>query len=276
MDEKGKKLLMLGITAILLVAFYFLTHKVSGELLQELGGSLPLPIFTFFIAFVDGFNPCNLFILTLLLTLMISASHSRKRVYAVGFSFITVVFCFYFLFMAAWLNIFTYIGFVEPIRIAIAIIALIAGLINMKELFFYRKGITLMVQDKHVGPLKKRINHVADLVKKGSMASLIGSSVLLAVFSSLVELPCTAGFPVIYTAVLTGQFLENTFLYYAYLALYNLVYVLPLGVIILVFGNTFKGKQISPAIMSYIKFVGGAIMLLLGIILLVNPALIGV
>ena len=121
----------------------------------------------------------------------------------------------------------------------------------------------------------KKIREVAELMKQGSMPALIGSAVVLAIFASLVELPCTAGFPIIYTGVLTGVFVKSTLGYYLYLALYNLIYVLPLIVVITILGYTFKGKTIEPKTMALIKFIGGAIMLLLGIVLLVNPALIG-
>jgi len=275
MKETTKKIMILGITVVVLVCFYFFTQDVSSDSLKELGFTIPLPLFTFIIALIDGFNPCNLFILTLLLALMISAAHSRKRIYTIGFTFIGVIYVFYFLFMATWLNIFKYIGFIDPLRITIGSIAIIAGIINCKELFFYRQGITLMVQDKQVGPLKKRIQKVAGLINRGSIPSLIGASIVLAIFSSFVELPCTAGFPIIYTGVLTGNALQGLG-YYGYLALYNLVYVLPLIVIITIFGFTFKGKQIKKETMALIKFIGGVIMLLLGIILLANPSLIGI
>jgi len=274
MKDKNKKILVVSITAFVLIIFYFFTRNFSIEALKNLGGSLPLPVFTFLIALVDGFNPCNLFVLTLLVSLMLSESHSRKRILAVGFTFVAVVYVFYFLFMVAWLNIFKFIGFIDPLRYVIAAIAIIAGLINCKELFFYRKGVTLMVQDKYVGPLKKKIKNVAHLIKKGSMGTLIGASMVLAIFASLVELPCTAGFPIIYTGVLSGFFLKSNLMYYLYLMFYNLIYVLPLSVIILIFSYTFQGKQIEKKTMSWIKFIGGAIMLLLGIILLFNPALL--
>ncbi len=273
MNEKTKKYLFIGIALIVIVGFYVLAEFVPENTLTNLGGSIPLPIFTLLIALVDGFNPCNLFILTLLVSLMLSESHSRKRIFAVGYSFVGVVYIFYFLFMVAWLNIFKYIGFVDPLRITIATLAIIAGLINCKELFFYRKGVTLMVQDKNIGPLKKRINKVAHLIKKGNMGTLIGASIVLAIFSSLVELPCTAGFPIIYTGILTGHNIAGL-VYYLYLLLYNAIYVLPLVTIITIVGYTFKGKQINKNTMAKIKFIGGAIMLLLGLILLINPALI--
>ncbi len=170
---------------------------------------------------------------------------------------------------------FSFSFFIDPLRIGIGILAIIAGLINCKELFFYRKGVTLMVQDRHVGPLKSKIQNVAGLLKTGSIPALIGASIVLAIFASLVELPCTAGFPIIYTGVLTGTVLQSSFLYYVYLALYNAIYVLPLVVIIASLGYFFHGKQINPSAMALIKFIGGAIMLLLGIILLSAPQLIG-
>ena len=275
MKEKIKKLLMLTITIVILGVIYFLTKSVSPESLKELGLSLPLPLFTFLIALVDGFNPCNLFILTLLLSLLLSASHSRKKIYIIGYTFIAVIYIFYFFFMIAWLNIFKYIGFIDPLRIGIGLLAITAGLINCKEYFFYRKGVTLMVQDKYVDPLKKRIQHVAELIKDGSTTTLIGASITLAIFSSLVELPCTAGFPIIYTSILSGMSLSG-FVYYAYLLFYNLIYVLPLLVVITIIGYTFKGKEIEKTTMALIKFIGGAIMITLGIVLLVNPGLIGI
>ena len=113
------------------------------------------------------------------------------------------------------------------------------------------------------------------MMKRSSIPKLIGPSIVLAIFASLVELPCTAGFPIIYTGVLTGMYLKTSVMYYCYLLFYNLIYVLPLIVVVTVLGYTFKGKTIRKKTMALIKFIGGAIMLLLGIILLVNPAFIG-
>ena len=276
LTEKQKNYLIIGISLFLLLGFFILAKNIPHESLEKLGYGLPLPIFTVFIALIDGFNPCNLFVLTFLLGLLISASHSRKKIFAVGYTFISVVFIIYFLFMAAWLNIFKYIGFITPLRIGIACIALIAGIINCKEFFFYRKGITLMIQEQHIGPLKRRVEHMKDIIVNGSMPALILASISLATFASLVELPCTAGFPIIYTGILTGRVLATSISYYAYLLLYALIYVIPLIVVITIFGYTFKGKQISKRQMQIIKFIGGLIMILLGIILLINPSLIGI
>ena len=116
-----------------------------------------------------------------------------------------------------------------------------------------------------------------DVIKNGSLPVLVVSSVTLAFFASLIELPCTAGFPVIYTTVLSGLAIpEASFVHYFWIALYNLFYIIPLAVIIFIFGYTFRGKAVSEKTVQRMKFIGGFIMLALGIVLLVNPAMIGV
>jgi len=275
LTERQKNYFIVGVTLLFLIGFFILAKNISPAFLEKAGYTLPLPIFTLFIALIDGFNPCNIFVLTFLLGLLVSVSHSRKRIYTIGFTFVFMVFLIYLLFMVAWLNIFRYIGFITPLRIAIASIALIAGIINCKELLFFRKAITLMIQEQHKGPLVRRVEKMKEVIQKASFPILIFSSIGLAAFASLVELPCTAGFPIIYTGILSGKVLSS-FHYYIYLIFYNLIYVIPLAVIITIFGYSFKAKQINKRQMQVIKFIGGLIMILLGIILLINPSLIGV
>lgn len=260
---------------VALAVFFILAKGITPDFLENMGYKMPLPIFTFCIALVDGFNPCNMFVLTCLLALLVSTSDSRKRLFAVALSFVGMVYFFYFMFMAAWLNVFKYISFIDPLRIGIALMALIAGFINCKELFFFKKGISLTIQDQHKGPLMKRIDRMKEIIQTGSFPLLISSSIALATFASLVELPCTAGFPIIYTGILSGRGMESSVGYYLYLALYNLVYVFPLLIIITIFIYTFRVRKITQRQMEIIKFIGGIIMILLGIVLLVNPGLIG-
>ena len=133
-----------------------------------------------------------------------------------------------------------------------------------------------MIQEKHKAPLLKKIENMKNVIINGSTPALIASSIALAAFASLVELPCTAGFPIIYTGILSGKVLGRGLCSYLYLMSYNLIYVLPLAVIIAIFGYTFKGKTISQRQMQIIKFIGGLIMILLGLVLLINPGLIGI
>jgi cytochrome c biogenesis protein CcdA len=274
MDDKRKRIAVALAFLAVILAFFALAQYADPGYLRELGLTIPLPYFTFLIAIIDGFNPCTMWVLTFLLVLLISVSEDRKRIFTVGFTFVAVIYVFYLMFMAAWLNVFLYIGFLEPVRIAIGLMALIAGIINCKEFFAFRKGITLMIQEKHKAPLVNRIEKMKDIIKQGSLPALILASIVLAAFASLVELPCTAGFPIIYTKILSEKVFAESAAYYLYLMLYNLIYVIPLAAIITLFGYFFKGKQITKKQMQAIKVFGGLIMIALGIILLFNPELL--
>ncbi|MBN1869787.1 MAG: hypothetical protein JW847_04325 [Candidatus Omnitrophica bacterium] len=276
LGAKIKDSIVVGGSVLGLALFFILAGRVPPDLIEKSGYTMPLPLFTFLIGLVDGFNPCNMFVLTCLLGLLVSTSSTRQRLYLVGFCFVFVVFLFYFLFMAAWLNVFKYMGFVTPLRIALALIALIAGTINCKEILFFKKGVSLTIQDQHKGPLFQKMRDLRSHIEKGSLFVLLGASISLAVFSSLIELLCTAGFPIIYTGILTGKGLENTWQYYLYLIYYNIVYVLPLAVIVFMIIHTFKAAHVTQRQVEIMKYIGGIIMILLGLVLLVNPALLGI
>ncbi len=272
-DSRKKTVVAIAL-AVLFISVFVIAMQTPKDAVKDIGLSMPLPTFTILIALLDGFNPCTMWVLSFLLVLLISASHSKKRILAVGYTFVVVVFFIYFLFMAAWLNIFMYLGYIDALRIIIGSVALIAGLINCKEYFFFRKGVTLMIQDKHKQPLVSKIEAMKDKIKTGSMPALIGASVVLAAFASLVELPCTAGWPLIYTKILAEKVFENSIAYYGYLLLYNLIYVVPLALIITIFGCFLKGRQVTKEQMQVIKLIGGVVMVALGIVLLVNPELL--
>jgi len=273
--KKEKDYLAVGLAVIGLVAFFIFAKNINPAALEKAGYFMPLPLFTLIIGFLDGFNPCNMFVLTCLMALLVSSSDSKMRLYVVGITFVSTVFILYFLFMAAWLNVFQYVSFITPLRIGIGILSLVVGFINCKELLFFKKGITLTIPDEQRGPLMKKVYAMKGVIRKGSLPVLISSSFALAILSSLVEIPCTAGFPIIYTSILSGKGFENSIVYYLYLIFYNILYVLPLLAIVTMFIVTFKGAPISQRQMEILKFVGGIVMILLGIVLLINPSLIG-
>lgn len=265
------------ISLIAIVGFFILAQKVNPNSLKITGSKLPLWLFTVFIAFIDGFNPCNIFVLSSLLIILISSSDSKLRLYLVALSFLFMVFLIYFLFMCAWINVFSWLDFVTPLRIGIAMLALVMGIINCKELIFFKKGVSLTIPEQQRGFLVQKMRKMREVIEKGSLPLLIVSSTGLAALASLVELPCTAGFPMIYTGILASRGLENKlFYYYGYIFLYNVIYVIPLLMIVSIFIYALRAKQITPSQVQLIKFVGGLIMIILGGILLINPELIGV
>jgi cytochrome c biogenesis protein CcdA len=191
---------------------------------------------------------------------------------AVSLSFIIVVFIVYFLFMSAWLTVLSVIGFVDILRIIVGVIAIIAGLINWKEFIWFRKGITLMIQDKDKVRVTGKIQALKDKITSGTLLSLIGASIFLALFTSIIEIPCTVGLPLIYTTILAQK--ATGFSHFMYILLYCLIYIIPLLAISGWFIYSFKEKTISKKQMQWIKLITGLIMIILGIILLFRPGIL--
>ncbi|PID57792.1 hypothetical protein CSB45_06090 [candidate division KSB3 bacterium] len=228
-----------------------------------------LPLFTVVLGGLDGFNPCAMWVLCFLLSLVIYAK-SRTKILVIGGIFVFASGLIYFLFMAAWLNLFIIVGYVKYLRITVALVAIVMGVINCKDFFFFKKGISLTIPESAHPKLGKRMRSI---VNASAWPAMIFGTVFLAVTANLIELLCTAGFPAIYTRILTLNEL-STAQYYLYLVLYNVVYVLPLAVIVTIFGWKMGSRRLSEKEGRILKLVGGALMLVLGLVLLFKPELL--
>ncbi len=228
-----------------------------------------LPVFTLIIGGLDGFNPCAMWVLCFLLTLTIYAK-SRAKILAIGSIFVVASGVIYFFFMAAWLNLFIIVGYVKYLRITVALVAIVMGVINCKDFFFFKKGISLTIPESAQSKLFKRMRSV---VNASAWPAMVLGTIFLAVTANLIELLCTAGFPAIYTRILTLHDL-STAQYYMYLVFYNVVYVIPLAVIVSIFGWKMGGRKLSEKEGRILKLVGGALMLALGLILLFKPQIL--
>ncbi len=228
-----------------------------------------LPFFTVIIGLLDGFNPCAMWVLCFLLTLLLYAK-SRKKIVIIGSIFVFASGFVYFLFMAAWLNFFLLVGYVNILRVIIAIIAIVIGIINMKDFFYFKKGPSLTIPEKAKPTLFKKMR---SLVYAQALPAVILGTIVLAFTANTFELLCTAGFPAIYTRILTLNNLSS-FTYYAYLALYNIVYVIPLAVIVTIFTITMGAHKFTDKQGRILKLIAGLLMLTLGLILLLKPALL--
>ena len=228
--------------------------------------AISLPLFTIIIAGLDGFNPCAFFVLCFLLSLMIY-TRSRIRMFLVGLIFVITSGVIYFLFMSAWLNFFLLAGEIRAVTLLGGLIAIIAGLINVKDFFFFKKGISLTIPEEKKPELFKRMR---SLVRSTELCSVLFGTAILAVAANSYELLCTFGFPLIYTRVLTLSKLP-VLEYYMYLALYNLVYVLPLFAIVLFFVITFGSRKLTEEEGRILKLVSGLMMFNLGLALVFFP-----
>ncbi len=227
---------------------------------------LSLPAMTVVIAGLDAFNPCAFFVLMFLLSLMVHAQ-SRKRMLLIGGTFVLVSGLIYFVFMSAWLNVFLWVGELKIITLAAGIVAVVVALINIKDFFWFKQGMSLTIPESAKPGLYARMRN---LVHAGSLGAMMFSTVLLAIAANSYELLCTAGFPMVYTRILTMHDLP-TATYYAYLAVYNLIYIIPLLAIVILFAVKFGSRKLSEDEGRVLKLVSGLMMLMLGLVLIFNP-----
>jgi thiol-disulfide isomerase/thioredoxin len=231
--------------------------------------SLSLPLLTLVLAGMDAFNPCAFFVLLFLLSLLVHAK-SRTRMLIVGGTFVLFSGIVYFVFMAAWLNVFLIAGELRVITIVAGLLALTVAALNIKDYFWFKEGPSLSIPDAAKPGLFKRMREV---VVTGNMGPMLASTVLLAIVANSYELLCTAGFPMVYTRALTLASLES-WQYYAWLAAYNVIYVLPLLAIVIVFTRTMGARKLSESEGRILKLVSGFMMLGFGLVLLFAPGLL--
>lgn len=185
----------------------------------------------------------------------------------VGGVFVLVSGLVYFLFMAAWLNLFVLVGHLRAITLAAGVIAVAAAAVNVKDYFWFKRGVTLSLS----GPARARlVRRMTALRGRTGLLPVVAGTAALAFTANLYELLCTSGFPLVYTRVLTLRQLSPAG-YYGYLALYNVVYVTPLFLIVVGFALTLSGHKLTEYQGRVLKLVSGMMMLALGVILVVDP-----
>ena len=228
-----------------------------------------LPLFTLVIAGLDGFNPCAMWVLMFLLSLLIHA-RSRGKILLIGGIFVFISGLIYFLFMVAWFNFFKIVGLKVWIRFLLGGVALFAGAINIKEFFWFKRGVSLTIPE---GVKPGIFVRMRNLVRADKMSTMVTGTIILAVLVNFYELMCTAGFPAIYSKVIVDQQLSIASKYF-WLVMYNIVYVIPLAIIVAIFAITMGSRRFTERGGRYMKLVGGLFMLFLALALLFNPELL--
>ena len=228
-----------------------------------------LPMLTIFIAGMDAFNPCAFFVLLFLLSMMVH-SRSRSRMALIGGIFVFFSGAIYFLFMTAWLNLFLYLGELRLITLIAGCVAVIIAAVNIKDYFWFKRGFSLSIADDEK---PKLIDRIRQLLRLDSIVTVIIATVILAIVANSYELLCTAGFPMVYTRILTLKSLPIES-YYLYLLFYNLIYILPLLAIVTLFTIKLGSRKLSEQEGMVLKLMSGVMMLMLGSMLIVSPQLL--
>jgi hypothetical protein len=226
-----------------------------------------LPAFTIVLGLVDGFNPCAMWVLLFVLSLLVNLK-SRAKMGLIGGTFVLVSGLVYFAFMAAWLNLFLLVGVSRPTQVLLGLVAGVIGALNIKDFVAGGRGLSLAIPASARPAIYARMRAV--LLAEHSGAAL-GGVIVLAVLVNVVELLCTAGFPAVYTRILTLRELP-VWQYYAYLALYNAAYVVDDGLVLALAVVTLSRRKLQERAGRWLKLASGGVMLGLGALLIGRPA----
>ncbi|RJS70499.1 MAG: thioredoxin [Candidatus Syntrophoarchaeum sp. WYZ-LMO15] len=215
------------------------------------------PSFIIISGIVNGIiNLCTFAVLILLLTSLLTLN-DRRRVLIIGFSFIIAVYLTYLLVGLGIINTFAFAGMNSNLRVVVIVIALLAGVINIRDYFTGQSTLAIP------GFAKPKIK---DMVRYAT----IPAAGLLGVFATLIGLPCTVGVYLPILSVLSGKTMLCALLY---LMLYNLLYTLPLiGILAFVYFGTDPGvlNEMRKEKKRYIRLFGGIAMLIIGLLMLLG------
>lgn len=226
-----------------------------------------LPLLTVIVGALDGFNPCAMWTLLFLISLLLGINN-RRRMWVLGLAFIAASASVYFLFMAAWLNLILFLGFVIWVRYAIGSLAIFGGGHNLISFIKNRNktGCEVTGSEKRQEVFAK----MKAIAQQNSLWLALGGIVLLAFAVNLVELICSAGLPAVFTQVLTLSGLP-IWQYYSYILLYIFFFMLDDMIVFAIAMFTLKATGISTKYGKISKLIGGIIMVIIGILLIFKP-----
>jgi thiol-disulfide isomerase/thioredoxin len=228
-----------------------------------------LVVSTALIAFVDGFNPCSLWVLSMLLALTLHTG-SRRKIIIIGLVFISVTALIYMLFITGLFSLFTFVSFMGWIQVVIAVVALFFAAVNIKDYFWYKEGLSFTIGNQQKSGIFQKIRKVMD--SSQSVWGLVGATILMAAGVSLVEFSCTAGFPVLWTNLLAAQNVQ-TAEFFLLLLVYMLIYQLDELVIFFIAVFTLKASKLEEKEGRFLKLAGGMLMFSLALVMIFKPAL---
>lgn len=244
----------------------YVTAPLFGKINLE---KLSLPMLTIVLGLLDGFNPCAMWVLLFLISMLIGVK-DRKRMWVLGGSFLITSAIIYFLFMAAWLNVFLVIGYATIVRYVIAVGAIGIGIYYLKR---YMKNKDGGCETANAEKKKRIFDRIKTITTTHNLFLATLGVISLAIAVNAIELLCSAGLPAIYTRVLSMTPMGKV-AYYLYLVLYVLMFLLDDLIIFAVAMFTLQTVGIESKYSRYSQLVGGIIMLLLGIIMAFKPELL--
>ena len=225
-----------------------------------------LPTASVLIGLVDGFNPCAMWVLLFLISMLLGMK-DKKRMWILGITFLLTSALVYMAIMLSWFNIVVNVMASVIFRNIIAVVAIVGAIINLKGFFKSNDSGCEVVDDKK---RKKVIARIKKFTKEKSLLLALGGVVLLAISVNVIELACSAGLPLVFTQLLALNEVSAVESFF-YTLLYIVFFLIDDIVVFAIAMYTTNIKAISTKYNKYSHLIGGIIMLIIGILLLVKP-----
>ena len=229
--------------------------------------TVSIPLFAIILGFIDGFNPCAMWILLFLINMLFGLK-DKKKAWILGFTFLFVSGLVYFLSMLG-INIVVSMVTINLLKILIAILILVFGIINLRKYCKIRKeeaGCSV-VDSKKRRKISKKIKEI--LESKSFLLSLIGIS-LLGASVNLIELACSLGFPLVFTEILSINKV-NGLLRVIYMLIYIFFYMIDDIVVFIVSMHALEASGITNKYNKLCTLISSIIMIVMGILLIFKP-----
>ena len=233
---------------------------------------ISLGLLAVILGFLDGINPCAMWVLLFLITLVLG-SKSKKRIWAIGGVFLLTSGIFYFFMFFSWIETVQLLVNYVVFQYIVGALALVAGGFNLYS--FIKSQIKKEDGCKVTNVSAKQ--KLIDRVKKIAAASSLPLALLgvfgLAIIVNIIELACSTGFPFMFTQILalngfTGETAIGLILLYTLFFLIDDLIVFGIAVV------TLKVSPLSSKIGKYAHLIGGVIMLIIGILMIVAPEIL--
>ncbi len=216
--------------------------------------------------FVDGFNPCAMWVLVYLISLILML-RDRKKIWLLVGTFVAASGILYFLFMTAWLNVFLFMGYLRILTLIIGLVALGAGILNIREYIMTKGELTCKIGDS--AAKKKTMGRIEGIINAPLSILSVFSIIALAFVINSIEFACSAALPAIFTHTLSLSNLP-TLQYYGYILVYDFFFMLD-DMIIFSLAVIALDTDIGHRYAKYCKIIGGVVLLVLGAFMVFFP-----
>ena len=231
--------------------------------------SVSIPILTVILGAVDGFNPCAMWILLFLLSILINQK-DRKKMILIGSIFIFTSGLIYYLAIMG-INLFLNVINVKYLQVALGTVALFVGLYNIYRFIktFKDNGCTVVNDNRRKGLL----NRMNKILSASNILIMTIGVIILAISVNSLELACSLGFPTIFSEILAINNVHGV-ARLLYILLYTVIYMADDIIIFIIAVSTMKLVGASNRFGKWVKLVAALIMITVGVLLIWFPKII--